>query len=310
MLRRALLLAALAAPLAAAGQSIATTPAQPFSKAACDGTTTTTLVLNWSMATGTTMPSGGRYRIVTSASNDCLNSGTPLVVADSIVPVTSATDTAGISGQRYPPVGDTTSVFSVKTLAVKASVDCTKNPVIYLCAQLMNSATWVASTNILALSVESVPPAVPVGVTAAPGQNSLTVSWTDGVSSGVAASTYTAKAYKVLPACTGQVPGSVPRSCLDLGTVAAEGSTSAKSIRLTGLTIGQAYGAEVVAVSATGLTSDPSASATGIPIQVYDYWDKYTAMNGPEQGGCAGGPAGVLSLLAVAGLVRSLRRRP
>ena len=50
-------------------------------------------------------------------------------------------------------------------------------------------------------------------------------------------------------------------------------------------------------------------AATGTPQPVTGFWDQYTRRRRREQGGCGGGPAGVVSLLGVALALRGLRRR-
>jgi hypothetical protein len=42
---------------------------------------------------------------------------------------------------------------------------------------------------------------------------------------------------------------------------------------------------------------------------VNDFFERYKAENGPEEGGCAGGAAGLLSLLGLGAVIRAFRRR-
>ena len=79
--------------------------------------------------------------------------------------------------------------------------------------------------------------------------------------------------------------------------------------RVTGLTNGVTYAVTVRSVSAGGNQSVATAAVSGTPEKVSDFWDQYTKAKGPEQGGCGGGPAGLVSLLGVALVLRGLRRR-
>jgi hypothetical protein len=303
MLRRTLLLAALLAPLTALGQAISITPSGPYTKAQCESTTND-VVLNWSLPAGTNLPTGSTYRIVVATSSGCDETSSALVVASGIEPDKTGSDITGATNQRYPRVGSATGTLTVNTFATKASVTCANNPTMYTCVQLMEGTTVRAKTDILQLQVLDGPPATPVNVTVSPGDAALNVAWLEGATGTVPTDHYVAQAYTLLcdPAAA-----ATPESCL--GVLVSQGTTAAKSIRLSGLTIGTEYGVVVYAFSATGTPSTASAIATGTPIVVFDYWDKYKAMGGLEEGGCASGSAGPLSLLAVAGLLRALRRR-
>lgn len=304
MLRRALLLAVLAAPLAALGQTISIVPPSPYTASECSGTTTN-VTLYWGLPIGTTVPSGATYRILVSTTDECSTASSALVVASDIVPDTSG-DPTGATSQRYPAAGSS-STLTVNTFASKAGVDCTANPKMYTCVQLMNGSTVLASSPRLGLQVESGPPSIPVNVGVSPGDGALLVGWVAGTDSSVATTSYRVTAARVI--CSAPLPVPLTEACLD-PVIASQGTTASTSIRLPGLVIGTLYGVRVYAISGTGTQSAASAIATGTPINVFDYWDKYKSMGGLEEGGCAAGSAGVLSLLAVAGLVRSLRRRP
>jgi hypothetical protein len=81
--------------------------------------------------------------------------------------------------------------------------------------------------------------------------------------------------------------------------------------RVTGLTNGVTYSVTVTSLSGGDNESAASAPAvTGTPEAVSSFWDLYVAEPGHrEQGGCGGGPAGLVSLLGVALALRGLRRR-
>jgi len=304
MLRRTLLLVALLAPLTALGQAISIIDPSPYTKAECESTSFG-VTLNWSIPAGTTIPTGATYRIVVSASSGCDETSSALVVASGITPDTSGTDTTGATNQRYPKAGQPTNTLTVNSFVSKASLTCSNNLSVYTCVQLVEGATVRAKTDILQLQVLDGPPSTPTNVTVAPGDAALNVSWLEGTGGTVPTDHYLVQAFTLScdPATT-----TPPTDCLD--TLASQDTTASRSIRLPGLTIGTTYGVVVYAYSATGTPSEVSGVATGTPIVVLNYWDKYKAMGGLEEGGCGSGSAGLLSLLAVAGLVRVLRRRP
>jgi hypothetical protein len=308
MLRRTLLLAALLAPLTALGQTISIAPVSPYTKAQCESTSYD-VVLTWSIPAGTTIPTGATYRIVVSTSSGCDETSSALVVASAIAPDTSGGNT-GATNQRYPKVGDPSGTLTVNTFVTKANAACSNSLSLFTCAQLMEGTNVRAKSNILQLQVLDGPPSKPVSVVVAPGEGALNVSWAEGTGGQVPTERYTARAYAIVPGCDPINTLPDPKVCL--GAIVSEVSTAAKSARLTGLVIDTTYGVDVTAYSGTGTPSAPSATVLGTPIVVNDFWEVYTGMapdDREEQGGCASGSAGALSLLAVAGLLRAVRRR-
>jgi MYXO-CTERM domain-containing protein len=93
------------------------------------------------------------------------------------------------------------------------------------------------------------------------------------------------------------------------------GSTAVTSTRdsqgsngfVSGLVNGTTYDVTVAALSAAGNPSPESNALPGTPIPADDFWDRYSAAGGQEQGGCASGAAGPLALLGLAALLA--RRR-
>jgi len=310
MLRRTLLFAALLAPLTALGQTISVAPKTSYSVEECDGTASTSLTVNWGMATGTTMPTDGTYRILAATSDICPNDitgTTAKVVASDLAPNTG---TDGLLSQRYPAIGDPT--LTLTFIKTQVGADCTANPKIWLCVQLLGgttATTVAAKTGTVALAVEGAPP-VPVNVAISPGDSALNVTWADGASNGVTPSGYRITA---APASNCPVPPSTTPPCT-LGTVVSTETTGAgtRSVRVRGLTIGTLYGVQVYSRNGSGVESAASSIATGTPIDVFDFWEVYQDMTPDdfeEPGGCVSGSAGLLSLLAVAGLLRAVRRR-
>jgi hypothetical protein len=309
MLRRALLLAFLLAPVAGRGQTINVLPAGPFTPANC-ADASFGIVVYWGMAAGTTTPlSGWTYRILASTTSQCsyvaTSGSTPSNVVGSIAPNTSI-DTAGLNGQRFPTAasGDT---LTFATVAAAAQTTCAAGPTVYLCVQLVRNdtaGTVESQTGTVKLAVEVNPPSIPVITSVQPGQGALIVNWRDGTDSTVAAATYTVS---VLQADCVPVPPLA--TCVDNVPHTLTTTSNTSSARVDGLTIGLKYQVLVYSNSGGGLTSVASAPAYGTPINVKDFWALYKDAGGLENGGCGGGPAGVLSLLAMAGLVRGLRRR-
>jgi hypothetical protein len=139
------------------------------------------------------------------------------------------------------------------------------------------------------------PPPVPVAVSVAPGDTALYVSWADGIDNGVAAASYDVTAV-----------ASSPPNTADTHT---QSFTGTSSNRVTGLTNGVTYAVTVRSVSAGSNRSAWTAEVYGTPAPVSDFWDAYQVAGGREQGGCGGGPAGLVSMLGVALALRGLRRR-
>jgi hypothetical protein len=154
------------------------------------------------------------------------------------------------------------------------------------------------------LAVEVGPPSIPVITSVQPGQNALIVNWRDGTDSTVAAATYTVEALQ-----SDCVPVPALAGCVDKDVHTVNTKDSSKSARVDGLAVGLEYQVVVKAISGGGLTSLASAPDFGTPIDVKDFWALYKDAGGLENGGCGGGASGLLAILAVAGMVRGLRRR-
>ncbi len=298
MLRRAVFLLALAAPLAAravpAAGAVELVPTS-FGVSDCSSTDAA-VTFSWTITYETgvsTTPSDAFLRILASNTAGCGDSTGTVVtgtVADKITPGTTTS------------YGATTTVLRKTLVQLSGNTACDKDATIRVCVRLYNAA----GTTLLGKADGSVPlvtaaPPAPRTVVAAPGDSALNVSWADGVAT---TTTATATSYDVsVWECPAGQETTCPRANVKTG------STSNKSLRVSGLTIDHQYKVVVKAFSAEGNPSPDSEPAFGTPINTIDYWELYTRLNGAEQGGCGGGPAGALSLLAVAGLARLLRRR-
>lgn len=317
MLRKVTLLACLLAPLAGQAQSLTITAPGPYGKADCvaaGDSNDPIITLAWTVVPTTTPTATSTYQVKAFTTGTCASDA----VASNVVSQATIAWTSGNTG-TYPgtsgdPVLHLSGLLTKATgsaAAAAAACAATTDVTITVCVQVLNGST-IAGAVSNTVKIQLSPPPVPTSVSVSPGQNALLVSWAAGTSNTVTTSTYRVTARPVttdVAACT-PIPDPLTVACL--GAVVAEASTSGKSARLTGLTTSVPYGVEVYAISDGGNSSAASSPPKlGTPIDVVDFWDKYQDMSGgtAEQGGCGGGPAGLLSILAVAGLVRSLRRR-
>ena len=309
MLRRALLVAALLAPAAGWAQTVSLTvsPPGPFGKAACvaaGNANDPALSLSWTVAppSGSVLGTGWTYQVVALTGGGCSTAPAQANV------VNTATIQATLPTGSYP--AGTTDTLHLSDLVTHSGASCTAttDQTITLCVQLLNGGS--VSTSVSAtVTVQLGAPSIPVGVGASPGDSALNVSWADGTDSTVAATSYRVEASPLLASCVGAIPSPLTVACLDLNN-SVTGTTSNHSLRLGGLTNGVAYGVRVYATSSGGNDSDPSSPPVlGTPQPTRDFWGQYVSQGGTEQGGCAGGPAGLVSLLAVAGLLLTFRRR-
>jgi hypothetical protein len=264
-----------------------------FGAADCTRTTATE-VLTWNVSAGSTaIPTSAVFRVF--ANNVAFTAGTCTATTGPAAPQLGL----DLQVDQTTPVSTGTTSVSPKSLIDAAVLNaCNKDGTIYLCVALIDSTTTigVAQSNALTLQVE--PPPVPVNVVVDRGDTRLHISWSAGTDNGVAATSYQITVTAVDP--TGE---------------AAHHKTvvGATSGVVDGLTNGTKYAVQVASVSGGGnvsaLSSDVATAPTATPEKVLDFWDQYTQAGGVEKGGCAGGAAGALSLLGLAGLVRALRRR-
>jgi MYXO-CTERM domain-containing protein len=166
---------------------------------------------------------------------------------------------------------------------------------VYVCVQAF--ATSDASTIIgvatgqMTLSIT--PPGSPSGVTAKPADSgALDISWS--------------------------APGGSP-AAYDYRVTVVNGAdpdthqqTDIRSLSTTvsGLTNDIPYTISVYARSQAGNENATPGTTVATPVFVANFWDVYhTVYKGQEQGGCSSGAAGPIALLGLAALVAKLRRR-
>ena len=284
MLRRALLLLLLAAPLGAMAQ--VTFSPTALGKNDC-GSSTDNLAISWTSAVtdGTSLQTTDIYKIMVSQSSTCLTTDTTTQQLGSNLAASTLTGAYTLTRSDFLNA---------------AGVTCGTTKTVYVCVTLYatNGTTVRGSAVTGSIKYDLTPPPVPVSLAVSPGDSALYVSWAAGSSStsSVAADHY-------------EVTMTVVSGAGDSTAVHGPQSFTGTSGRFTGLVNGVTYSATVVAVSAGGNASAPSAAATGTPKPVSDYWAQYKANGGVDPGGCAGGPAGLLSLLGLAVLARTFRRR-
>ena len=144
-------------------------------------------------------------------------------------------------------------------------------------------------------------PPAPVAKDPTPGDGALNVSWSQGTGTADAGTSGAPASYNVYCDVHGTSP--LTRKC---ATVTGGGTTST---RVENLTNGTQYDLQVTAETSGGNESPRSNTVTGTPVQVDDFWRLYKNAGGQEEGGCAGGAAGLVAILALVPLVLR-RRRP
>jgi hypothetical protein len=309
MLRRALIFLCLAAPLAAGAQTtdgvlitlrdsggnVLTTP---LGRIRCSGVTgfdDPRVSFTWSLAPQTpTTPAyatNDTYRI--SATKDSVCPTSPTSGAGLIDSVAAISATGS-----YPASGNT---LLLSTVLADIPVDCsasTADLTIRLCVSLVRGSNGTVDKTINnSFVIQLAPPPDPVGLSVTPGDSALNIAWAAGTKGTGQADN---DRYQVLvtPRTPAQDPGGT-RSKI----------TAATSWRQPGLVNGVLYDVVVSALSAGGNASVGSINGSGTPAPVNDFYTQYKADGGQEEGGCAGGPAGLLSLLGLGAALRLLRRR-
>lgn len=291
------LLAPLAARAAASAGQVNLSPAV-VGRAACTSTADADQIrFEWSVvfSTGTTaIQAGDTFQIVGSNTKDCPKTDTTSgVLTVNVGPTITATAITG----TYPGTTDPAIHAIDFVTALGAPFACTgANQTINVCVQLRRAGNTVGSASAPdGLLLELTDPPIPVSVAVSPGDSALNVSWADGTGSGLAAAT----SYRVV--ATAVDPTKDP--------AAHQATTSSRSLRLAGLVNDVTYSVQVFASSAGGNESQGSTPVQGTPRTVQDFFTYYRSQGGVEQGGCGGGPAGLLSLAGLGALLRALRRR-
>jgi hypothetical protein len=310
-MRRAFILAALAAPVLASaqltpspGQVIPTDP--PNSDTAhglfidadeCIAANGRQVELSWSIPSTSTnvtyevwaanqSPTGTGTGGTAGTCNTIPNQTNSYTVGQVGDPLTPANPNGAVSFEPYPAA----------TFVTAAGYTCSDTALrsIYVCVQAKDGNT---SANLgiaqVTLTLSTARPGPPTGVTATPADDtSLKVSWSPPTSSPSAAD------YVVTWSTNPNDPS--PAEKTDI---------TSTTYTVTGLQTDTTYTFKVYARTNAGSRSTEFGSVAAAPVPVADFWDAYQAAGGKEQGGCAAGAAGPVALLGVAALLAALRRR-
>lgn len=262
----------------------------------CDAANARTVELIWAVAleTGETFGRGGVFRIyatnvapaVTNGVSYCEEADKTDVWAEKIGPdITSGTGTI-----RNQATVDTAA------LAEAANFSCTMDArTIHVCVHYYPYTGTSGSdpgerkgSAFGTFQLSTVAPSAPVLDRVDPGNERLLARWTPA-STGATATWFQIEATE---------SGASTPAAIDLAQ-GREGFVDP-------LTNGVEYEVTVRALSVAGNASEASNAVLETPVPSDDFWDRYQAAGGQEQGGCATGAAGPLALL---GLAVALSRR-
>ncbi len=250
---------------------------------------TDNLTFHWTF-TSSNFATTDSVRIDVSNTTGCptTNASSNIFTATLVPSISNPTAT-----DQWPRQTDTSTKVTAQQLIAAipsgAGISCTAstNPSIFVCA---NDTTISVVAN-GSITLNTLAPGAPTGVTAAAGDSALNVGWT--APSGSPAAT----AYLVRATAEDQTQ--------DAGNHDS-GQITGNSFRLGGLKNGVTYTVVVFAFSQFSNRSQASGSTTGMPQPVVDFWTGYKNAGGVEPGGCAAGSAGMLAPLL---LPLALRRR-
>lgn len=315
MTKRSLfLLAALAAPALAAAQTTGFTLTETNSAnqdnviniAECNGASSD-IVISWAgsdqAATTFNLWVSNTAFSSTASTTSCDTAGSTATGAVH-VSLQSGIPFSGAGAGRYPPGSST----NAKALMTSAGILCTATTqnAIYFCVEPVGGTTQtilIGSTPV-DLSI----PDAPGSVSAVAGDSHITLHWAT-VGSPVPTTitsttviTNTVRGYQLFAVTQGGTFSTTPNT-----TVNSQGLTSGD---VQGLTNGVAYDLAVRALSGGGNPGTMSATVTGTPALVYDFWRTYKVDGGTETGGCGTGGFGLAALLGLVPLaVRRAARR-
>ncbi len=312
LMRRALLLAALAAPAIATAQTA--TPGTilfadnggtdyvhgPYiNQAECTGGAQVSLT--WNVGT-TSIPTNATYQVYASSqphpqTGGCTTQGdttkSPVVYAGAVGgPVSATTSTQ-------------TQAYTASQFTTAANVACTTtaDTPIYVCVQLSSGSTVLTAKATITLSTS--PPDVPGGVGASPDDSAARVTW----SLASRANDYQVRLQSLADKTGADLATPDP---LDPNPHTARSAQNANNLRMGGLVNGVTYRVNVASYSLSNTASAWSSDTPPVlvmPTPVNDFWEEYKRLGGQDSGGCGAGGAGPLALFGVAALVAALRRR-
>jgi len=291
MIRRLALILALLSPVAALAQTAGSVLMVPAAFGLDDCTDTdNSVLLSWTTAQA--IVEGDFYKVYVS--NSPPGGSTPACT-------TSAVATGTKIGIDFPALTTTQNFVGSNTRAqfiADSGAYCTAGataPTIWVCVQ-HTRGTVIQAVMSGSAPLYLKPPPQPVNVTVGPGDTALYVSWDKNpVANGVPTSSYEVNA----------VASSPPNPADEH----IQAFTGLANNRVTGLTNGVTYSVTVKSVSPGSNKSAATDEVYGTPEPVAGFWEQYHAIPGREQGGCTGGPAGLIALLGVALALGSFWRR-
>jgi len=278
-----LVLAAVALlPASAALASSLTIDDPLISAAECVDASAKELTLTWDLGSS----SGATIDLLGSDTSGCPSSD-----------ATTALLVEGLDASRtgYPAAGEGAITLADLLAAAGDSANCSgADRRAYLCARLLDSNGSTVTTVSAMVNLQFSRPPPPVALSVTTGDGSLYVAWTAGTATTAAPAT--AASYRAFAAAGGASWSSA--------------ETAATSARIPGLSNGTTYDVWVVAYSAAGNASEPSALSAGTPWPVKSFIELYQEAGGVETPGCGSGGGGDLALpLAGVALWRMRRRR-
>jgi hypothetical protein len=306
-MRRALLVAARAAPSLVFGQNPA--PGQitftegsndlvhgPWiSLAEClDPTSQVSLGWSTTLVGSAVFPADARYQVY--ASNQPSPTDACYTAANG-ADVVAGPVGAALAGLGQTVTGEPYRISDLLAAAGVANCGAVSGDVrVHVCAQAYDpyAATVGVAKGALTLSITS--PAAPTSVTVEPWDGALGISWT------APSGDPPAHDYRV-------VASSDPALDPNVHTVLTGAIGATLGCSITGLVNGARYGVQVYARSQAGNESAPSAAVVATPVAAASGRPVLQRPQGSGQGGCSAGGAGPVALLAMAALRARPRRR-
>ncbi len=309
MLRRALIFLCLVAPALAGAQTTdsvsitlrdsgGNTLTTPLGRIRCSGVTgfdDPRVSFTWNLvpqtATTPAYATNDTYRLSATTTDTCPASpGNGSGLINSV----TASSTSG----SFPASGNELLLSDILTAIPATCTTGSADLTIRLCVSLVRGSTGnVDKTINNSFDIQLKSPPAPTGISVTPGNNALNIAWSPGT---VGAGQADTDHYTV--SVTPQDP------ILDPGGTRTA-TTSTRSVRVAGLVNDLTYDISVVAFSVGGNPSVTDLPGTGKPVPIDDFYNWYRNHGGVEEGGCAGGPAGLLSLLGLGAALRLFRRR-
>jgi len=287
MIRSLALILALLSPVAALAQTTASVNTVPAAFGYDDCLSTDTYVtIAWT--TSVTPITGDVYRLYVSGTQSCPSTGTPAgtQLGGDITPTTVP--------QFYPFTLTRSEFIAAAGITTCPVGDPTKT--IFICVQQWGAASTFRTSVTTSVPLYLKPPPQPVNLQVAPGDTALYVTWAKNPTD----NTVPTSSYEV---------NAVASSPPNLADEHIQAFTGLANNRVTGLTNGVTYSVTVKSVSPGSNKSAATDEVYGTPEPVAGFWEQYHAIPGREQGGCTGGPAGLIALLGVALALGSFWRR-